>query len=169
MTYYWKFYVFSKLWTIFRSCEFKSRDFSFHLLNTGVKLSSMKSYLKFTEKWLLQLYLVADSIYAKMFTNINFTNINAKILTNIKCYVKLQQHWSTKILNCCLNIYQSYEKRDWSWRWLGSLCISWNTNFILIESEYLQLFIGFKIENKSMFFRSLKSKNMFFSKLYIPT
>ena len=57
--------------------------------------------------------------------------VNAKILTNIKCYVKLQQH-------SALNI-----------------CISLQRNFILIKTEYSMLFIWFKNENKK-----LKSKDI---------
>ena len=60
--------------------------------------------------------------------------VNAKMLTNIKCYVKLQQH-------SALNI-----------------CISLQRNFILIKTEYSMLFIWFKNENKKMFFPTWKAK-----------
>ena len=50
----------------------------------------------------------------------------------IEFYIKLQQHFSTTILYCCLNTLQSSENLlqiSQSWRCLVSLCISWNTNF----------------------------------------
>ena len=37
-------------------------------------------------------------------TRLRVNGSKCKMLTSIKCYVKLQQHFSTKILYCYLNI-----------------------------------------------------------------
>ena len=37
-------------------------------------------------------------------TRLRISSSKCKMLTSIKCYVKLQQHFSTKILYCYLNI-----------------------------------------------------------------
>ena len=37
-------------------------------------------------------------------TRLRVSSSKCKMLTSIKCYVKLQQHFSTKILYCYLNI-----------------------------------------------------------------
>ena len=94
--------------------------------------------------WMVQKYKQLQSIYNLMHgleqvpKGVMEKQAKGKWQEMQKCllelYIKLQQHFSTTILYCCLR----------KWRCLGSLCISWNTNFILIKTEYLQLFMEFK-------------------------
>ena len=69
---------------------------------------------------------------------------------------------------CYLNIYPSCENLlqiFQSSRRLGSLCISWNANSILIKIECSSNCLDSKIKIKNKFSQNFKSKNIFFLKL----
>ena len=68
-------------------------------------------------------------------TRLRVSSSKCKMLTSINCYVKLQQHFITKNLYCYL---KSIDFRKLKML-LGSLCISWNANFILVKIEYSYL------------------------------
>ena len=68
-------------------------------------------------------------------TRLRVSGSKCKMLTSIKCYIKLQQHFSTKILYCSNHVKSPIDFLKLKML-LGSLCISWNTNFMLVKIEY---------------------------------
>ena len=67
-----------------------------------------------------------------------------KMLISIKCYLKLQHHFSTKILYRYLNNRNDMKSPVDFLKLkmlLGSLCISWNTNFTLLFLQDLSIIV----------------------------